>query len=147
MLVASLPRPGSGAGVWSSSASIAGSAQWLGGDVGLHLAQDVGRLGALQALDVVLVLEQNAQRVVDALGIEVERIELRQCGRPVDRFSDTRRLEEVELAQFLDEAHDLARQTLADAGRLHLQDLELALEVRIVDPMVEAATRSEEHTS
>src|SRR5476649_1599832 len=106
MFVASLPWPGAGAGVWSSSASIGGSAQRLGGDVGLHLAQDVGRLGALQALDVVLVLQQDAQRVVDALGIEVERVEFRECGCPVDRFSDTRRLEEVELPQFLHKAND-----------------------------------------
>src|SRR5471030_2723658 len=103
MMVASLPCPGSGAGAWSSSASIGRSAQRLGGDVGLHLAQDVGRLRALQALDVVLVLQQDAQRIVDALGIEVEGVEFRQRRRPVDRFGDARRLEEVELAKLLHE--------------------------------------------
>ena len=53
-------------------------AQRLGGDVGLHLAQDLGRFRALQALDVVLVFQQNAQRVVDGLGIEVGRASCRE---------------------------------------------------------------------
>jgi hypothetical protein len=73
------------------------------------------------------------------LGIEVEGVQLRQRRRPVDRFGDARRLEQVELAQLLDEAHDLARQPLAGARRLDLEDLELALEVGIVDPVVETA--------
>src|SRR5206468_685506 len=75
------------------------SAQRLGGDVRLHLAQDFRRFRTLQALDVVLVLEQHAQRVVDGLGIEVERVEFGERGRPVDRLGHARRLEQVELAQ------------------------------------------------
>src|SRR5215217_6759869 len=105
--------------------------QRLGGDVGLHLAQDLGGFRALQALDVVLVLQQHTQRVVDGLGIEVERVQLRQSRRPVDRFGDARRLEQVELAQLLDEAHDLARQPLAGAWCLDLEYLEFTLEVGI----------------
>ena len=89
--------------------------------------------------DVVLVFQQHAQRVVDRLGIEVERVQLRQRRRPVDGLGDARQLEEVELAQLLHEAHDLARQAFAGARRLDLEDLELALEVGIVDPVIEAA--------
>ena len=73
------------------------------------------------------------------VGIEVERVQLRQRRRPVDRLGDARRLEEVELAQLLHEADDLARQALAGARRLDLEDLQLALQVGIVDPVIEAA--------
>ena len=54
-------------------------------------------------------------------------------------LGDARRLEEVELAQLLHEAHDLARQAFAGARRLDLEDLQLALQVGIVDPVIEAA--------
>ena len=77
MLVASLPaRPGSPED--SASAFIGRSAQRLGRDVGLHLAQDVGRLGSLQALDVVLVLQQHAERIDDEGGIEGDSVEFDQ---------------------------------------------------------------------
>src|SRR5579862_4835128 len=98
MLLASLPRGPSPPSGWPASVSAStASPQRLGGDVGLHLAQDLGRFRSLQALDVVLILEQYAQGVIDGLGVEVERVELRQRRRPVDRFGNARRLEEVEL--------------------------------------------------
>src|SRR5262245_38308210 len=40
-----------------------------------YLGKDPRRFAALHARDVVLVLEQRAERVVDRLGIEGERIE------------------------------------------------------------------------
>src|SRR5690349_16757575 len=116
------PRAGSAEA--GGSASIA-SAQWLGGDVGFYLTQDIGRFRPLQALDVILVLEQDAESVVDHPGIEIERIQLRERRRPIDRLGNAWRFEQIQLAQFLDEAHDLARQPLAGARRLHLQDLKL----------------------
>ena len=44
------------------------------------------------------------------LGIEGDLVELDQRLGPVDRLGDARQLEEVELAQLLHEADDLARQ-------------------------------------
>ena len=58
--------------------------------------------------------------------------------RPVDRLGDAGRLVQVEVAQRLDRARDLAGERLADAGGADPQDRELALEVGVVDPVVEA---------
>ena len=62
-----------------------------------------------------------------------------QQGRgPVERLGDAGDLGQVGLAQAVDEADDLAGEQLRrgrDAGQ---DDLELTLEARVVDPVVEA---------
>src|SRR5258708_18622565 len=50
----------------------------------LHLKQQIGRLAAADARDVVLVFEQHAQGIVDRLGIEGDLVELDQRLGPVD---------------------------------------------------------------
>src|SRR5215831_145792 len=55
-----------------------------GGELGLHLVEDVGGLAAADLGDIVLVLQQHAQSVVDRLRIECDAVELDQRVRPVD---------------------------------------------------------------
>src|SRR4051812_12483806 len=75
------------------------SALILGGRVLDHLLQGV----ALHPRDIVLILEQRAQRVADHFGGEAARVELGQRGRPVQRLGDSRRLVEILVAQRLHE--------------------------------------------
>src|SRR3546814_4156059 len=61
--------------------------------LGVDLAENPACLAALNPLDVVLVFEQRAERVVDRLGIERHAVELRQRMRPIDRLrSEERRV-------------------------------------------------------
>src|ERR1041385_4243683 len=110
-----------------------------GGDLGLDLIEQLGRLAALDAGDVVLVFEQHAQGVVDRLRRQLQDVELHQGLGPVDRLGDAGQFEQIHLAPPLDEFDDLARQGLAGARRLALQDLHLALGIRVIDPVIEAA--------
>src|SRR5690606_34232616 len=70
----------------------------LGRKLGLDLFQDALRLAALETSNVVLVFQEDAESVVDRLGIEDERIELHQGMRPVDGFGNARQLEEIHAA-------------------------------------------------
>ncbi len=98
--------------------------------------RDLGRDRA----DVVLVLEQRAQRVGDRLGIERDAIERDQRLGPVERLGDARRLEQVHRAQALRERDDLARQALAATpGTLRRTIASSRSAFGIVDPVVEAA--------
>src|SRR3954453_16180493 len=65
----------------------------------VDLAQDLGGLAALDLEDVVLVLEERAQRVVDDGGRELERVEGGERPGPVQRLGHARQLEEVAAAQ------------------------------------------------
>ena len=65
--------------------------------------------------------------------------ERRERLRPVDRLGDARRLVELEVAQRLDRGRDVAREHVGHLGRAQPQDRELALEVGMRDPVVEAA--------
>ena len=89
--------------------------------------------------DVVLVLEQHAERVGDRLRVERDAVERDQRLGPVERLGDAGRLEEIQRAQPLRERDDLARQRLRRARTLAAHDRELALRVGIVDPVIEAA--------
>src|SRR5881227_2795165 len=86
-----------------------------GGDLGLDLIEELGRLAALDAGDVVLVFEQHAQGVVDRLRRQFQHVELHQGLSPVDRLGDAGQFEEIHLAQFLHELDNLPRQGLAGA--------------------------------
>src|SRR5512143_2595433 len=66
-----------------------------------HLLQGV----ALHPRDIVLVLQERAQRVADHLRGQRAGIELGERGRPVDGLGHARRLVEILVAQSLDEAH------------------------------------------
>src|SRR6266850_2295288 len=108
-----------------------------GGRLGL-VHQALGFLAG-DALEVVAVLEEHAERVVHRLRIERDAVERHQAVRPVDGLGHARQLEQLGLAQALDEGHHLLRQRGGGLRRFAVQDLELALRVRIVDPVVEAA--------
>src|SRR6266850_1299268 len=92
-----------------------------GGRLGL-VHQALGFLAG-DALEVVAVLEEHAERVVHRLRIERDAVERHQAVRPVDGLGHARQLE----------------QRGGGLRRFAVQDLELALRVRIVDPVVEAA--------
>src|SRR6266850_8555561 len=93
-----------------------------GGRLGL-VHQALGFLAG-DALEVVAVLEQHAERVVDRLRIERDAVERHQAVRPVDGLGDPRQLEELRLAQALHEGDDFLRQGGARPRRLAMQDLE-----------------------
>ena len=82
-------------------------------DLGDDPRRDLG----LERADVVLVLEQHAQRVGHRLRIERDAVERDQRLGPVERLGDARRLEQVHRAQPLRERDDLARERFgAPAG-------------------------------
>src|SRR3954449_10476926 len=56
----------------------------LGGEIGAHLVEDRGRLGAADPGDVVLILQQRAEAAVDRTGAERHLVELHQGIGPVD---------------------------------------------------------------
>ena len=69
------------------------------------------RLGfrAFDLGDVVLIFEEHAERVGDLRRVERDGVEFGQRRRPVERLGDARRLEQVLLAQPLDEGDEFAR--------------------------------------
>ena len=79
-----------------------------GGDLGEH---PLGLLAA-ELADVLLVLEDDAEGLVDELGRQLAGTEREQGGRPVERLGDARHLGQVGLAQPMDEADDLAGELL-----------------------------------
>ena len=91
-------------------------------------ADEVGRHVAAHAVDVLLVLEDDAERVVDGLLVEIDRAEREQRPRPVERLGHARRLEEVDAAQPLGEGDDLARQVLRRFRHPRLEDAELLVD-------------------
>ena len=72
-------------------------------------------------------------------GSSADRVQRDQRVRPVDRLGDARRLEQVERAHALHELDHLHVEPLRRARRLQPHDLELALDAREIDPVVQAA--------
>ena len=106
----------------------------------LRLGHEAPGLVAGDARDVVLVLEQHAQRVVDGLRVERDACRARPARCVQSMVSATPgSLNRSTRAQPLHEGDDLARQPLGAPRRLAAQDLELARGVGVVDPVVEAA--------
>ena len=91
------------------------------------------------ALVVLAVLHDGAERVCHHPLVELGRPEATQRRRPVDRLGDARRLVERQPAQRLDGAGDLACELGIDAGHTQLDDRDFALESRMLDPVVQAA--------
>ena len=102
-------------------------------------ADEIRRHVAAHAVDVLLVFEDDAERIVDGLLVEIDRAEGQQCPRPVERLGHARRLEEIDAAQTLGEGDDLPRQALRRFRHARLKDAELLVIIREVDPVVEAA--------
>src|SRR5690242_8283172 len=89
---------------------------------------------------VLVVLEHRAERLLDHLRVELLPAERGERARPVDRLGDARRLREVEPAEPAHERGRLRREPLGYAGDAQPHDVDLALEARVPDPVVEAAT-------
>ncbi|CAD5374266.1 hypothetical protein RA210_U50218 [Rubrivivax sp. A210] len=122
--------------MWAASRMRGTSAR---GGVSTQFGQQARDFAAFDAGDVVLVLEQHAQAVVYGRRLQMACIQRHQGTRPVQGLGHARHLEEVQLAQALDEGHHLPRQALAGLGRLQRHDLQLALGVGKLHPVVEAA--------
>src|SRR4051795_12671730 len=90
-------------------------------------------------VEVGAVLDDDRHRVAEGLLVDVVGAEQEQRARPVDRLRDRRRLLEVELADELDDLDELARDALVELGSVQAHDLELVLELRVVEPEIEAA--------
>src|SRR4051794_39680221 len=85
----------------------------LGGEIGAHLFQDGGGLGAADPGDVILVLQQRAQAAVDRTAAERHLVELHQGVGPVDGLGNARQFEEVALPELLDEGDHFPREIKA----------------------------------
>src|SRR4051794_28201960 len=90
-------------------------------------------------VEVGAVLDDDRHRVAERLLVDVVGAEQQQRARPVDRLCDRRRLLQVELADELDDLDELARDALVELGGVQAHDRELVLELRVVQPEVQAA--------
>ena len=91
------------------------------------------------ALDVLAVLQHRAERLLDDVGVDLLPPERVERHRPVDRLGDARRLRQVEAPQLADERRRLGREPLRDPGDPDLDDLDLAVDRRVADPVEERA--------
>jgi hypothetical protein len=85
------------------------------------------------------VLDDHRHRLAEHVGVDVGGAEQQQRAGPVDRLGDRGRLLQVEVADHPDHLDELARDGLVELGRVQPDDLELVLELRVVEPEVEAA--------
>src|SRR5581483_4295089 len=91
------------------------------------------------ALLILAVLQHGAERRLDRALVERRHAQSRQRFGPVDRLRDARRLVQLEPAHGFDGRRNLASQRVGDALRPNSHDLELAFEIGVVDPVVDAA--------
>src|SRR5438309_3 len=91
------------------------------------------------ALQVFLVLESRAHRRVDEVRVDVRGAQCGQGTRPVERLRDSRHLVQVHSPQSLHERRHFAGQPIRRLRGPSTHDLDLFVEVRIVDPVIEAA--------
>ena len=87
---------------------------------------------------VAFELQQQVQRVPHHLRFEPRGVEQQDRPRPVNRFADRGKLAQIEPAQLLHEADELAAQTILDAGDAAVDDLLLELGVGVADVQMQA---------
>ena len=92
-----------------------------------HVRQHLRNLGARNALDVVLIFKQHAQRVVHQRSIQRDCVQLMQRAGPIQRLCHARLLEQILRPQILHEFDDLAGQAFGRVRRLGAHDLRFAL--------------------
>src|SRR5690349_10091295 len=89
-------------------------------------------------LEVLPLLEHGTEREVGGVGRQVLLTEQVERARPVDRLRDAGRLGQLQLAQAVDRGDHAAGQLARHTGLPERDDLDLALGVGVVDPVVEA---------
>src|SRR5437773_7821913 len=100
---------------------------------------DQGRHLLAHSLQVFLVLERGAERGVDERGIDRARAQRGKRPGPVQRLGHPRHLVQVHPAQALHQRRHLSRQPVGSFRGTGAHDLDLFLEIRVVDPVVQAA--------
>src|SRR5207249_3821035 len=96
----------------------------------------LGDLGA-EALHVVDVLQDAAERLTDKRLVDVVGVQRGKRLGPVERLGHPRHLREPHLPQRLHELRDLAREPTVDARHLARDDPDLLVGRRIVEPEIE----------
>src|SRR5919202_256837 len=102
------------------------------------LDQPLERL-ASDALDVVARLEQRAERALRRLRLDALLPQRVERLHPVERLAHARNAVEVEPAELLHERARLADESVGRLGQAGVDDRHLAREVRVLDPVVQAA--------
>src|SRR4051812_40112094 len=105
----------------------------------LRFSHQSGCFGAANLRDIILVFQQNTQRLIDRLWRELRLVQVGQRLRPVDRLSHPGQLEQVLATQPLHEFDHLRREMRRHAWRLGGENGAFADGVRIVHPMIQAA--------
>src|SRR5215204_5872007 len=89
---------------------------------------------AADGLQVILVLDQDAERFVDDRWLEIGAVERDERSHPVERLRDARLLVKLHRPQLLDERGRLFGEPARRVRHLGGHDPQLFLEVRQVDP-------------
>src|ERR1700687_220628 len=101
--------------------------------------EELARACATQPFEVLLVLDDRAQRRLDVGFGQLGLPEGDQRTRPVKGLRNPGQLVELEPANAADERADLARQLDGDVGQPGGDDLVLTVDRWVIDPEVEAA--------
>src|SRR5437667_3442168 len=93
---------------------------------------------ALDALEVLFVLDEHRQGRLDDTGIELPRVQDHERARPVERLRDRGQLAQIHRADFLDGSDDGPGELVGDLRHLEPDDLQLVRRRRKVDEEVQA---------
>src|SRR2546422_3211573 len=91
---------------------------------------------ALDALEVLFVLDEHRQGRLDDTGIELPRVQDHERARPVERLRDRGQLAQIHRADFLDGGDDGPGELVGDLRHLEPDDLQLVRRRRKVDEEV-----------
>src|SRR5262245_21254205 len=98
------------------------------------------RKGAANPLDVVVMLEQEAERGSDHVWVEVLGPQMRHRLGTVDGLGDAWELRQVFAPQALDEFDETQAHVIGQLGNPSPDDLDFLFQRRVVDPVIEAAS-------
>ena len=90
-------------------------------------------------VDVGAVLDDDRHRLLEGLAVDVLGAHQQQRPRPIDRLGDRGRLLQVERPHHPHHLDQPPGQRLGQLRRVQADDLHLALQIRVVEPEVEAA--------
>src|SRR6266550_4107505 len=90
--------------------------------------------------EVLVVLQDGAERLFDDTGVELLAPKCCKRLRPVDRLGHARRLREVQPSQTLHECCGLPCEPVGNTGHAQDNDFDFTLERRMIDPVEEATS-------